>query len=620
VVNRLPELTFVEYINDPLHGPVRITEREQEVIHTRIFQRLKRIKQLGTANFVYPGANHSRFEHSIGTMHVTSLILDRLQNRFGLECDKSQKQTIRIAALLHDIGHGPFSHTFEELLNRNEKYVYSFNGKELRNHEDFNEYTLRNNLELKKVLGSDRHQIVDFLFNDKPIGIIPSELLIGDIGSDRIDYLLRDTYYTGLGHRPDINSLISHMRLSVKEKTHPRLALEAEGTLAAELLITTRYYHYSMIVHNPKTRSVELLFLRLMENFLKRKVADPKAYLFKAFTEYDDSIILHDLFKFKGSLRHLFYSGKGFQPIYSMGLRQLRSGVTKYCLYRFFFDRKGLMTYVRQVGRKLKKAIDFDNILFDIHLFKHDVPDIIFYADRYETEKEWISSLLIDQSNILRLIPSEQLLRSFICVMSKQDLNEEEAKELFGKIERNRRIFLRGDILVSIAKKSMITNGFQLIDEFYTFLCALRDFYKEKPWKNRSSDLPKEEVFRGISRFYDLVNKCSEKIGKPKLGFQKFFKEKSNGFQYSTKGFSILNALASMSILRLDYTPVKGKSKSKPFHFTYIVRPVEKDIRKRVYEGLPDFDELRPQFIEVFRELDWSEYFADFFPLKTKGE
>lgn len=618
MVNRLSELTFVEYVNDPLHGPVGITEREQEVIHTRIFQRLKRIKQLGTANFVYPGANHSRFEHSIGTMHVTSLILDRLQNRFGVKCDKSQKQTIRIAALLHDIGHGPFSHTFEELLNRNEKYVYSFNGKELRNHEDFNEYILKHNIELKKVLESDRHQIVDFLFNDKPIGIIPSELLIGDIGSDRMDYLLRDTYYTGLGHRPDINSLISHMRISVKEKAHPRLALEAEAILSAEFLITTRYYHYSMIVHNPRTRSVEFLFLRLMENFLKKK-SDPKEYLFKAFTEYDDSIILSHLFSFGGSLRHRFYSGKGFQPIYSMSLRQLRSGVTKYCLYRFFFDRKGLMKYIRQVGRKLKKAIAFDNILFDAHLFKHNVPDIILHADKYETEKEWISSLLIDQSNILRSIPLEQLLRSLICVMSKQDLDEEETKELFGKIERNRRIFLGRDVLVPIAKESIITNGFQLIDDFYTFLCALRDFYKIKSWKGDSSDFPKEEQFRGISRFYTLANECLKKIDKPKLSFQKFFKEKSESFQYSTQGFSILNALASLGILRLDYTPVRGKSEGKPFHFTYIIRPVEEDIRKRVYEGLPAFDELRSQFIEVFRELDWSEYFADFFRLKTGG-
>jgi len=67
----------------------------------------------------------------------------------------------------------------------------------------------------------------------------------------------------------------------------------------------------------------------------------------------------------------------------------------------------------------------------------------------------------------------------------------------------------------------------------------------------------------------------------------------------------------------MDYTPVRGKS-GKPYHFTYIIRPVERDIRKRVYEGLPDFNQLRSQFIEVFRGLNWDEFFADFFPLKNQ--
>lgn len=614
MVDQLSELAFVDYVSDPLHGSIGITEREQKVIHTRIFQRLKRIKQLGTANFVYPGANHSRFEHSIGAMHVTSLILDRLKN-----CSRPQRRIIRLAALLHDVGHGPFSHTFEELLNRNEKYVSIYKGKELRNHEHFNRYILATNRELEKVLGPEKGRIIDFLFKRKPIGIIPSELVIGDIGSDRIDYLLRDTYYTGLGHRPDVNSLISHMKISVKERGNPRLALTAEGILSAEFLITTRYYHYSMIVHNRNTRSVELLFLRLMENFLKKKVKDPREYMFKAFTKYDDSVILSNLFHFGGPLRHRFYSGKGFHSIYDMSLREIRVGATKYCLYRFFFDRKGLMKYIRQVGTKLKKAINFDRILFDVHLFEHNVPDLILYANTYETEKEWISPLLIDHSDILKLIPSQQLLKSLICIMSKQDLDKSERRELRQRIEKARGIFLERDVLVPIVRESMTSNGFQLIDEFYTFLCALRDFYKEKPWKSEISDRSKEEQFRGIIRFYRLANECFKETKKPNLSFQEF-KEKPTGFQYSTQGFSILHALASMDILRLDYVPVTGKSDGKPFHFVYIIRPVEKDITRRVYTGLPYFDKLKSRFIEVFRKLDWQEYFADFFPLKEEGK
>ena len=609
----MSRMAFVKYINDPLHGPIGITEKELKVIHTRTFQRLKNIKQLGTANFVYPGANHSRFEHSIGTMHVTSLILDRLQ-----EYTEAETQIVRLAALLHDIGHGPFSHTLEELLRRNPEYVSDFAGKKLCSHEDFSQYILKQNHELKKSLKSDIDQIVAFLFDDKSIGKIPSELVTGDIGSDRIDYLIRDTYYTGLGHRPDVNSLISHMRISIKEKEHPRLALEAEGILSAEFLITTRYYHYSMIVHNIKTRSVEFLFLRLMENFL-RSQSNPTQYLFDAFTKYDDSVILGDLFKFSGSLKDLFYSGRSFHPVYNINMRQLRSGVTKYCIYRFFFDQKGLMEYIRQVGKKLRKTIDFDSIIFDVHLFNHNTPDIIFYADAYETEKEWISPFLVDQSSILRLIPLEQLLRSSVCVMNERDLSKGKTKELYQKIEKNRGIFLVREVLVPLARKSMTKNGFQLLDEFYTFLCALRAFYNEKPWKDNSSNVAKEEMFRGISRLYELASECYKEIGRPRLAFKEFFKGETESFQYSTQGFSILNALASLGILHLDYIPVE-KSDDRPFHFAYVIRPVERDIKKRVYDGLAVFNELIAQYLGVFKKLDWDKYFAEFFPLKAKGE
>jgi len=606
-------MNFAEYLHDPLHGAIGITEKEQAIIRTKAFQRLKRITQLGTANFVYPGANHSRFEHSIGAMHTTWLVLERLR-----KCSDAQKQSIRIAALLHDIGHGPFSHTFEELLNRNEEYVSTVGNKQLRGHENFNEYILANSKELASTLGNEREKVASFLFEDKPVGFVPSELVTGDIGADRIDYLLRDTYYTGLGHRPDVHSLISHMRISSNKKGHPRLALVAEGILSAELLITTRYYHYSMIVHNPKARSVEFLFLRLMEEFLKKHPA-PKEYLFKAFTEYDDSAILNDLFRFKSPLRDLFYSGRSFSPVYNVSLSEIRSGLTKYCIYRFFTDRKGLMDYIRQVGSELRRTIVSNKVLFDVHLFRHDVPDIILYADTYETEKEWISSLLLDRSKILRSIPSEQLLRSLICIMSEQDLTKGQIKEWNEIIESKRDIFLGSHTLIPITRASIDRYGFRRIDEFYTFLCALRDFYAEKPWKETIRDCEKEESFRGISRFYDLAHECFAKTGKPNLRFQEFFKAKAKPFTYSTQGFSILNALAFMDILRMDYVPVKGDPKGKPFHFTYIIRPVELAIRNRVYGGLPAFDELRSQFIEIFRKLDWKEFFAEFFPLKSEG-
>jgi hypothetical protein len=242
---------------------------------------------------------------------------------------------------------------------------------------------------------------------------------------------------------------------------------------------------------------------------------------------------------------------------------------------------------------------------------------MIYFAQRYESKKEWISPFLIDRSNILRLIPSEQLLQSVVCVMSRKELDEEEERKLYDKVEEERRVFLVRDALVPIAKKSMNENGFQLIDDFYTFLCALRDFYEEKSWKETVSSSQRSEMFRGISRFYDLVNECQRRTDRIGLPFKRFFKSESESFPYSTKGFSILNALATMNILRLEYVPVE-KQVGKPFHFAYLIKPVERDIRRTVYESNVDFDKLRLQFCSVFRKLDWDRYFAEFFPLKAE--
>lgn len=610
----LNTLSFVGYFNDPLYGSIGYTQKELNVIQTKTFQRLKNIKQLGTANFIYPGANHSRFEHSIGTMHVTSQILDRLALK------QEYKQIVRLAALLHDIGHGPFSHTFEELLTRNPSYVPVINNEKLLNHEDFTEYILNNSDELREVLqDDDRQKIVDLLFDTKKVDDIPGELITGDIGSDRIDYLLRDTYYTGLGHRPDVNSLISNMRISVKRKGYPRLTLTDEGIITAEFLITTRYYHYSMIVHKPETRSVELLFLKLMEKLLERR-SDPSEYILNAFTKYDDSIILNKLFKSTSDLRDLFYSGKSFQPIYNISLRQIRSGVTKYCFYRFFYDKNGLIDFISETSKVLRRSKNLKDVLVDVHLFKHDVPDIILQANTYETQKEWISPFLVDQSNILRQIPAEQLLRSSICILKKSRIPKEKTNHYQNIVEDNRGKFLSRDFLVPLTKRSIEKNGFQLIDDFYTFLCALRDFYNEKPWKDGKSS--SKEIFRGIVRFYNLLYLCYQKLGKPYLHFQVFHKSAhhEDTFRYSTQGYSMLNALSSLGILSLEYVPTKGDpNKGKPFHFVYLIKPIEKDIRKRVYNGLRMFETLRKEFIKVFRDTDWDKYFADFFPLKSEA-
>src|SRR6267143_1890469 len=111
------------FIKDPIHGYVRISEAEKTIIDTRPVQRLRRLRQLAGSEFVYPAANHTRFEHVIGAMHLAGALAEALP----IDLHRHQREQLRLAALLHDIGHGPFSHVFEPLLA---KYL----GKR---HEDF---------------------------------------------------------------------------------------------------------------------------------------------------------------------------------------------------------------------------------------------------------------------------------------------------------------------------------------------------------------------------------------------------------------------------------------------------------------------------------------------------
>lgn len=311
------------FIIDPLHGPISMTTIESKVLHTRLFQRLRNIKQLGFASSLYPGANHSRFEHSVGTLFTTwelfkrfminSTSHDRWLREFKVSSFNAQStlQALRLAGLLHDIGHGPYSHTFDTILG---DYL-----ENAMNHESLTLYMLSYGLDEKikpssnnaiagvkeiaaekltwKMIQKYREEMAgaindrrlqrqilmilnkDLEFRDsKPskrfaqIRFFLNELITGDIGSDRIDYLLRDTYFTGLGHRFSLSQIFeSIVGIFDTQKGFLRFAISAEGRNAVEFLLTTRYYHYRLIAHNPKNMDQQVKFKSRIREKTRRK-------------------------------------------------------------------------------------------------------------------------------------------------------------------------------------------------------------------------------------------------------------------------------------------------------------------------------------------------------------
>ncbi|MCJ7444022.1 MAG: HD domain-containing protein [Methanotrichaceae archaeon] len=214
-------------IRDPVHGYIKLDDLAFDLMNTPQMQRLRWIKQLGLANLVYPGANHTRFEHSLGVYHLAN----SLANHLGLDEDETLK--VGAAGLLHDIGHGPLSHATETVL---EPYLR-------REHERIVDLLRKGELrDILDTFGLRPQEIQAFIDGDKLGQIVNSEIDV-----DRMDYLIRDAHYTGVAY-----GVIDHLRLMQKMKLHSGLlVVDSGGVQAATSLLISRllmqpsvYFHH----------------------------------------------------------------------------------------------------------------------------------------------------------------------------------------------------------------------------------------------------------------------------------------------------------------------------------------------------------------------------------------
>src|SRR4030067_1024471 len=176
-------------VKDPVHGYVNVTEAEKEVIDSLPVQRLRRLRQLAGAEFVYPGANHTRFEHSIGVMHLAGRLCENPS--LSQHLSEDDVQMIRIASLLHDVGHGPFSHVFEHLLV---KFLH-------KTHEDINVWIVQKS-ELKDTINKigynpDEAAKLSVGWLHKPKRAFMDQIIRSAVDVDKLDFIVPDTYPTG---------------------------------------------------------------------------------------------------------------------------------------------------------------------------------------------------------------------------------------------------------------------------------------------------------------------------------------------------------------------------------------------------------------------------------------
>lgn len=239
-------------IRDPIHGYIYGTSMERKIIDTPVFQRLRRIRQLAGCHLVYPGGQHSRFEHVIGCMYLAGRVGDVLSER-GVNIGKDGIQKLRLSALLHDVGHGPFSHMFEEVIA--EKGVFT--------HEDMTQKIIKDTEigEILEKFGFSRKQISELAIGkSNREKRFMNDVIGGSLSVDIMDYLLRDSYFTGVEYgKVDIHRIINSFEI-VKEK----LAISHAALFAFEALMIARYEMFRAVYFHRTVRAAELMLAKSM--------------------------------------------------------------------------------------------------------------------------------------------------------------------------------------------------------------------------------------------------------------------------------------------------------------------------------------------------------------------
>jgi len=240
-------------IKDGIHGHIDLTGVAADLLDTPIVQRLRRVRQLGTASLVYPSANHSRFEHSLGVYYLANEVAEHLN------LGEHQSERLRAAAILHDTGHGPFSHVTEPIFERNLD----------KNHDDV--FELLSSSQAKGVLedhGIDFEHIAELIAGNGRYG----QLIAGDLDVDRMDYLARDAHHTGVPY-----GTIDHEQLIRSLKFIDSQLVIKEGNIqAAENVLTARALMDPTVYHHHTARIAELMLLRSTERLIAEEALSPR--------------------------------------------------------------------------------------------------------------------------------------------------------------------------------------------------------------------------------------------------------------------------------------------------------------------------------------------------------
>lgn len=296
------DIIFVGRILDNVHGFIEYTEAEEKIIQTLLFKRLQSIKQLSIVNWVFPGSEHTRYIHSLGVMYVADKIAKKL------DLDINKRKIVRLAGLLHDIGHYPLSHVCEFPYKKNlenvhfEDFCQKINGEVLTqieslgkensqymepsvgyHHEKIGAHIVCNNKEIKEIIieecGEDAPEIIaDIITGNvdrKDIDSLLVQILHSELDADGIDYLMRDAMFSGTSFGTfELDQLISCMEIG--EYNGQRiLCINPKGIAAADQYLINKFFSYSQVVFNKHISITEWMAERIVDWMQKNSAFFP---------------------------------------------------------------------------------------------------------------------------------------------------------------------------------------------------------------------------------------------------------------------------------------------------------------------------------------------------------
>lgn len=260
--------SWPKIIRDPIHDLIAFEDVPcdrllLDLLNAREVQRLRRIKQLGLTELVFPAANHSRFAHSLGVLHIARRFLDRFQQLTGHGLDEERRTLVLAAALLHDVGHGPFSHAFEKVTGQNhERYTLAIILDEqtevhqkLRAHSSTLPQQLAQFFDEETPPSGGGHRVPPYL----------AQIISSQLDADRCDYLLRDSHATGTNYgNYDLSWLLAQLRL---QPDGARFYLSRKALSVAEAYLFARAHMYRTVYFHKTTRAAEVMLRLLFQRF-----------------------------------------------------------------------------------------------------------------------------------------------------------------------------------------------------------------------------------------------------------------------------------------------------------------------------------------------------------------